>query len=88
VGIALFSLVLLVIFGITAMVTLRYTLKPLREISESAIAISPRSIHARLPTEGFPPRSPRWSTASIASWNVSNRAIGYSRHFSATRPTS
>jgi len=54
VGIALFSLVLLVIFGITAMVTLRYTLKPLREISESAIAISPRSIHARLPTEGVP----------------------------------
>jgi len=54
VGIALFSLLLLVIFGITALTTLRYTLKPLREISESAIAISPRSIHARLRTEGVP----------------------------------
>jgi signal transduction histidine kinase len=33
---------------------LRYTLKPLREVSESAAAISPRSMHARLQTQAVP----------------------------------
>jgi two-component system, OmpR family, sensor histidine kinase QseC len=53
-GITLFSLVLLVTFGFCAYITLRYTLKPLRDVSESAAAISPRSMHARLKTEGVP----------------------------------
>ncbi len=53
-GILLFGLVLLVAFGLCAYLTLRYTLKPLREVSESAAAISPRSLHARLNTEGVP----------------------------------
>ncbi len=53
-GITVFSLVLLVTFGLFAYVTLRYTLKPLRDVSESAAAISPRSLHARLQTEAVP----------------------------------
>lgn len=53
-GVTVFSLVLLVAFGLCAYVTLRYTLKPLRDVSESAAAISPRSIHARLKTEVVP----------------------------------
>jgi signal transduction histidine kinase len=48
VGILLFSLVLLFVFGFCGYVTLKYTLKPLREISESAAAISPQTLHARL----------------------------------------
>ncbi|HRD33002.1 MAG TPA: ATP-binding protein [Rhodocyclaceae bacterium] len=53
-GVTVFSLVLLVAFGLCAYLTLRYTLKPLRDVSESAAAISPRSIHARLKTEVVP----------------------------------
>ena len=53
-GIAVFSIVLLVTFGLCAYLTLRYTLKPLRDVSESAAAISPRSMHARLATEAIP----------------------------------
>ena len=53
-GIVMFSLVLLVTFGLCAYFTLRYTLAPLREVSESAAAISPRSMHARLTTAGVP----------------------------------
>lgn len=53
-GIIVFSLVLLFAFGVCAYVTLRYTLKPLREISDSAAAISPRSLHARLQTNAIP----------------------------------
>lgn len=53
-GIVVFSLVLLVALGLSAYITLRYTLKPLRDVSESAAAISPRSIHARLNTEAVP----------------------------------
>jgi len=53
-GITVFSLVLLVAFGSCAYVTLRYTLRPLRDVSESAAAISPRSMHARLATEAVP----------------------------------
>src|SRR5690606_23949122 len=41
VGVALFSAVLLVVFGICAYVTLGYTLRPLRQLSESAASISP-----------------------------------------------
>ncbi len=54
VGITVFGLVLLFVFGACAYVTLRYTLKPLREISESAAAISPRSLHVRLRTKSVP----------------------------------
>ena len=53
-GITLFSLVLLFVFGACAFVTLRFTLKPLREISEAAAAISPRSLQARLQTRAVP----------------------------------
>lgn len=53
-GITLFSLVLLFVFGPCVYVTLRYTLKPLIEISNSAAAISPRSLHARLQTKAVP----------------------------------
>ena len=54
IGIVVFSLVLLVVFGISALVTLKYTLKPLREISAAAAAISPRSLDARLQASAVP----------------------------------
>jgi signal transduction histidine kinase len=53
-GITLFSLVLLFVFGACAYVTLRYALKPLQEISESAAAIAPHSLGARLRTNAVP----------------------------------
>jgi len=53
-GVAIFSVVLLVVFGICAYVTLGYTLRPLRKLSESATSISPRTLHARLRTEAVP----------------------------------
>ncbi|MFQ3786478.1 sensor histidine kinase [Halomonas sp. A29] len=53
-GILVFGFVLFIAFGLCAYVTLRYTLKPLRDVSESAAAISPRSINARLRTEAVP----------------------------------
>lgn len=53
-GILVFSLVLLVAFGLCAYITLRYTFKPLRDVSEGAAAIAPRSIHARLSAEAVP----------------------------------
>jgi two-component system sensor histidine kinase QseC len=53
-GIGIFSAVLIVAFGLCAYVTLRYALKPLRELSEAAAAISPRSLHARLQTDATP----------------------------------
>lgn len=53
-SIALFSLVLLFVFGACVYITLKYALKPLREISDSAAAISSRSLHARLQTKGVP----------------------------------
>jgi signal transduction histidine kinase len=53
-GIALFSLVLLLVFGPCVYVALRYALKPVRSISASAAEISPRSLHARLPTQAVP----------------------------------
>ncbi|WP_288252982.1 HAMP domain-containing sensor histidine kinase [uncultured Hydrogenophaga sp.] len=54
VGIVVFGLVLLVAFGLCAFITLRYTLKPLQDVSASAAAISPRSVHARLSTQSVP----------------------------------
>ncbi len=53
-GITLFSLVLLFVFGPCVYITLRYTLKPLRAISDSAAAISPRALQGRLQTKGVP----------------------------------
>ncbi|MFL9812647.1 HAMP domain-containing protein [Stutzerimonas sp. VN223-3] len=53
-GIILFSLVLLFIFGACVYVTLRYAFKPLRDISNAAAEISPRSLHARLTTDAVP----------------------------------
>jgi two-component system, OmpR family, sensor histidine kinase QseC len=54
IGIGIFSAVLIVGFGLCAYLTLRNALKPLREISEAAAAISPRSLHARLQSEAVP----------------------------------
>jgi signal transduction histidine kinase len=54
IGIGIFSAVLIVGFGVCAYITLRYALKPLRDISEAAAAISPRSLHARLEAEAVP----------------------------------
>lgn len=53
-GIMLFSLVLLFVFGACVYVTLKYSFKPLRDISTAAAAISPRSLHARLHSEAAP----------------------------------
>ncbi|WP_246165181.1 sensor histidine kinase [Pigmentiphaga aceris] len=53
-GIIVFSLILLVALGLCAYISLRYTLKPLRKVSDSAAAISPRSMHARLDTRTIP----------------------------------
>lgn len=53
-GITLFSVVLFFIFGVCVYVTIRYALKPLRQISDSASAISTRSLHARLRTDAAP----------------------------------
>lgn len=54
VGIVLFSIVLLLVFAVFASVTLGYTLKPLRQLSESAASISLRSLDARLSSKGVP----------------------------------
>lgn len=54
IGIGIFSAALIVAFGLFAYVTLRYALKPLRDISDAAAAISPRSLDARLDTEAIP----------------------------------
>ncbi len=53
-GIIVFGSVLFIAFGLCAYITLRYTLKPLRDVSESAAAISPSSINARLQTDAIP----------------------------------
>jgi len=53
-GITLFSLALLFVFSACVYVTLRYTFKPLRDVSNSAADISPRSLHARLQTDAIP----------------------------------
>jgi len=53
-GVAIFSVVLLVVFGVCAYITLGYTLRPLRRLSESATSISPRTLHARLHAEAVP----------------------------------
>lgn len=53
-GIVLYSLIMLFVFSACALVTLRYTLKPLRDVSESAAAISPQALHARLQVETVP----------------------------------
>jgi len=54
IGIGLFSAVLLVVFGICAFVTMRHVQKPLQALSAAAAAISPRSLHARLISDGVP----------------------------------
>lgn len=53
-GVTLFILVLLFVFGPCVYVALRLALKPVRRISEAAAGISPRSLHARLPTQAVP----------------------------------
>jgi signal transduction histidine kinase len=53
-GVTVFSLVLLFVFSACAYVMLKYALKPLQEISESAAAISPHTLNVRLPTGAVP----------------------------------
>lgn len=53
-GIELFSLVLFVVFGLCAWITLKYSLRPLRNASAEAATISPRSLDGRLHTAGVP----------------------------------
>ena len=53
-GLAVLSLVLFLVFGACAHFTIRHTLKPLRELSQSASAISPRSLQARLKQDNVP----------------------------------
>lgn len=53
-GVVIFSVVLLIVFGICAYVTLQYTLRPLRKLSESATSISPRALNARMHIEAVP----------------------------------
>lgn len=53
-GIGIFSAILIVSFGLCAYITLRYALKPLRDISKAAAAISPHSLHERLQTNAIP----------------------------------
>ncbi|MEL7980331.1 ATP-binding protein [Vreelandella titanicae] len=53
-GVVIFSLVLLLVFFFCAHFIVRHTLKPLRELSESAALISPRSLQARLENNNLP----------------------------------
>lgn len=53
-GVALFSVVLFIVFGSCAIVTLKYALAPLQRISKSAVAISPHSLSVRLHLDGVP----------------------------------
>ncbi len=53
-GLTLFTLVLLLVFGPFVYFTLRYALKPVRQLSDAAAEISPRSLHVRLSTRSVP----------------------------------
>jgi len=53
-GVTLFTLVLLLVFGPCVYLTLRYALKPVRQASDAAAEISPRSLHVRLLTHAVP----------------------------------
>lgn len=53
-GLIVLSVVLLFVFGTCAHFTIKHTLKPLRELSESAALISPRSMQARLKNDNVP----------------------------------
>jgi len=54
VGLTLFTLVLLLVFGPCVYFTLRYALKPVQRVSDAAAEISPRSLHVRLSTHAVP----------------------------------
>lgn len=54
VGLTLFTLVLFLVFGPFVYFTLRYALKPVRQVSDAAAGISPRSLHVRLATDAVP----------------------------------
>jgi len=53
-GLTLFTLVLVLVFGPFVYFTLRYALKPVRQLSDAAAGISPRSLHVRLSTRAVP----------------------------------
>ncbi|WP_377154665.1 ATP-binding protein [Roseateles sp. UC29_93] len=54
IGMLLFGSTLLLVFGVCAYVMLRRVLQPLHEVSSSAAAISPRSVHGRLQVDRVP----------------------------------
>lgn len=54
IGMLLFGSTLLLVFGLCAYVMLRRVLQPLHEVSASAAAISPRSVHGRLQVDRVP----------------------------------
>lgn len=53
-GVSLLTLVLLLVFGPCVYFTLRYALKPVRQLSDAAADISPQSLHVRLHTDAVP----------------------------------
>lgn len=53
-GIVVFSLLLLLIFTACAWVSLKYSLRPLRNVSQAAMQISPQALSERLRTEQVP----------------------------------
>lgn len=53
-GVLVFGTVMFIAFGLCAYITLRYTLKPLSDVSRTAAAISPRSLDARLDIKAVP----------------------------------
>lgn len=53
-GIVVFSLVMLLVFGLCVWVMMKYSLMPLRRVSAAAASISPRSLDARLQRQGVP----------------------------------
>jgi signal transduction histidine kinase len=53
-GLTLFTLVLVLVFGPFVYFTLRYALKPVRQLSDAAAEISPRSLHVRLSPSAVP----------------------------------
>lgn len=54
VGIFIFSIILFFVFIICSGITLKWAMKPLRELSDNSMGISPTSIHERLRSDNVP----------------------------------
>ena len=53
-GIFIFSIILFFVFIICSGITLKWAMKPLRELSDNSMGISPTSIHERLRSDNVP----------------------------------